>query len=321
MKSFLALALAGVASATLMDSIDYEFMKFISMYNRRYGTREEYMYRLSLFRQAHKEIQEHNADETKTSTMGHNNFSDWTDEEFQATLGFLGLDPIQGGEYAPFTPTDEAEVDWVTKGAVTAVKNQGSCGSCWSFSTTGSMEGAHFIATGELLSLSEQELVDCSHNGNLGCMGGMMDRAFKWTESHPLETEDDYPYQGWTPTKGCRYDSTKGKVAVSSFVDVTPESSDALKAAIAQGPVSVAVQANQKVFQRYTGGIITADCGDKLDHGVLAVGYGEDNGTPYYKVKNSWGADWGEEGYVRIAITDGTGMCGIQSQPSQPTTN
>lgn len=253
--------------------------------------------------------------------MGHNQFSDWSDEEFQSTLGFLGLDPIKGGEYAPFTPTDEVTVDWVAKGAVTEVKNQGSCGSCWSFSTTGSMEGAHFIQTGELVSLSEQNLVDCSHNGNLGCMGGMMDRAFTWTESHPLETEADYPYQGWTPTKGCRYDSAKGKVAVQSFVDVTPQNPDALKAAIAQGPVSVAVQANQKVFQRYTGGIITADCGDNLDHGVLAVGYGEENGTPYYKVKNSWGPDWGEEGYVRIAITEGTGMCGIQSQPSQPTTN
>ena len=233
----------------------------------------------------------------------------------------MALEPLKGGEYGTFTPTDEDTVDWVAKGAVTAVKNQGSCGSCWSFSTTGSMEGAHFIKTGELLSLSEQQLVDCSHNGNLGCMGGMMDRAFTWTETHPLETEQDYPYQGWTIFHGYREDASKGKVAAQSFVDVTPQDSDALKAAIAQGPVSVAIQANQKVFQRYSGGIITADCGTKLDHGVLAVGYGTDNGTPYYKVKNSWGADWGEDGYVRIAITDGAGMCGIQSQPSQPTTD
>jgi len=275
---------------------------------------------LSLFKQARKEIEEHNA-QNPTSTMGHNQFSDWSDEEFQQTLGFLALDPLKGGEYGTFTPTDEDSVDWVAKGAVTGVKNQGSCGSCWSFSTTGSMEGAHFIKTGELLSLSEQQLVDCSHNGNLGCMGGMMDRAFTWTETHPLETETDYPYQGWTILKGCREDTSKGKVAVSSFVDVTPQDSDALKAAIAQGPVSVAIQANQKVFQRYSGGIITADCGTKLDHGVLAVGYGTDNGTAYYKVKNSWGPDWGEDGYVRIAITDGAGMCGIQMQPSQPTTD
>jgi len=152
-------------------------------------------------------------------------------------------------------------------------------------------------------------------------MGGMMDRAFKWTESHSLESEADYPYQG-TIAAGCRYNADKGQVAVSTYYDVTPSSSDALKAAIAKGPVSVAIQANQKVFQRYTGGVITADCGTKLDHGVLAVGYGVDtDGTPYYKVKNSWGADWGEEGYVRIAIVDGDGMCGIQMTPSQPTTN
>ena len=113
--------------------------------------------------------------------MGHNEFSDWTDEEYERLMGFLNLDPIKGGEYADFEPTNETEVDWVAKGAVTPVKNQGSCGSCWSFSTTGSMEGAHFITTGNLVSLSEQNLVDCSHNGNLGCMGGMMDRAFTWT--------------------------------------------------------------------------------------------------------------------------------------------
>ena len=121
-------------------------------------------------------------------------FSDWSEDEFQATLGFLALEPLKGGEYGTFPPTNEDSVDWVAKGAVTAVKNQGSCGSCWSFSTTGSMEGAHFIKNGELLSLSEQQLVDCSHNGNMGCMGGMMDRAFTWTETHPLETEQDYPY-------------------------------------------------------------------------------------------------------------------------------
>ena len=212
MRSFFALALAGVSSATLMEKADFEFMKYISQWGKRYGTQEEFNYRLSLFKQAAKEIMEHNAS-NPTSTMGHNQFSDWSEDEFQATLGFLALEPLKGGEYGTFTPTDEDTVDWVAKGAVTAVKNQGSCGSCWSFSTTGSMEGAHFIKTGELLSLSEQQLVDCSHNGNLGCMGGMMDRAFTWTETHPLETEQDYPYQGWTIFHGCREDASKGKVA------------------------------------------------------------------------------------------------------------
>jgi len=204
MRSFFALAFAGVASAAQMDHLDYKFMKFLSAYNKRYATVEEFEFRRDLFKAAEQEILEHNASGA-TSTMGHNQFSDWTADEFQTILGFRALAPLgEGRKGVEFEPTNESEVDWVAKGAVTEVKNQGSCGSCWSFSTTGSMEGAHFLATGELISLSEQQLVDCSHNGNLGCMGGMMDRAFKWTESNPLETEQDYPYQGWTLMKGCR---------------------------------------------------------------------------------------------------------------------
>jgi len=222
-----------------------------------------------------------------------------------------------------FVPTDEAEVDWTTKGAVTKVKNQGSCGSCWAFSTTGSMEGAHFIKTGTLLSLSEQNLVDCSKKNN-GCGGGDMDLAFQYTETAPLESETDYPYKGreWFH-KGCKYDSSKGKVKVTAFKDVTPNSSEALKAAIAKGPVSVAIEADKRAFQSYTSGILkaSAGCGTNLDHGVLAVGYGTENGTPFYKVKNSWGATWGEEGYIKLEIVDGKGTCGIQMAATQPQTD
>ena len=218
MKTFAAAALATFASATIgLEGFDMEFMKYVSKFNKRYGTIEEFAFRSDLFRKAAQEIEEFNARETG-STMGHNEFSDWTDEEFDKLMGFLALDPIKGGEYAEFTPTDEVTVDWVAKGAVTPVKNQGSCGSCWSFSTTGSMEGAHFLKTDNLVSLSEQNLVDCAHNGNMGCMGGMMDRAFTWTETHPLETEADYPYKGWGDLlKGCKYDSSKGVVSAQSF--------------------------------------------------------------------------------------------------------
>ena len=237
-------------------------------------------------------------------------------------MGYKPIDRVIT-EYAEFEPTTEAEVDWVAKGAVTPVKNQGSCGSCWAFSTTGSMEGAHFIKTGTLLSLSEQNLVDCSTKNN-GCHGGDMDLAFKYTESAALESEKNYPYKGekWF-NKGCKYDSSKGEVKVTSFHDVTANSSEALKAAIAKGPVSVAIEADKSAFRFYSTGIIkaTAGCGTNLDHGVLAVGYGTENGTPYYKVKNSWGAGWGEEGYVRLEIVDGNGTCGIQMAATQPQTD
>jgi cathepsin L len=163
--------------------------------------------------------------------------------------------------------------------------------------------------------------VECSlFSGNMGCLGGMMDRAFKYAESHSIESEEDYPYKGWA-IEMCYSDESKGQVKVTDFTDVTPNDSAALLAAIAQQPVSVAIQANQAVFQHYTGGIITADCGTDLDHGVLAVGYGVENGTQFIKVKNSWGPTWGEDGYVRIAVTDGAGMCGINSTASYPSTN
>jgi len=184
------------------------------------------------------------------------------------------------------------------------------------------MEGANFIESGNLVSLSEQQLVDCSKSlfGNHGCMGGIMDKGFKYAEKTPLDTEAAYPYQGFD-LHGCDYKTGSGVVGVKSFYDVTPDSAQALHEAIVKQPVSVAIQANQKVFQHYTSGVITEGCGTKLDHGVLAVGYGNTaDGTAYYLVKNSWGPDWGDNGYVKLGVTEGNGVCGIQMQPSAPTT-
>jgi len=147
-----------------------------------------------------------------------------------------------------------------------------------------------------------------------------MDAAFTYAETNGMELESVYPYTGVDGT--CKYSAASGKVKVTKFADVTVDSVDQLKAAIAQGPVSVAIEADKMVFQFYSGGIFNnAACGTNLDHGVVAVGYGTENGTTYYIVRNSWGASWGESGYIRIAAVAGEGICGIQMDPSWPTTN
>merc|ERR1712159_282066 len=215
--------------------------------------------------------------------------------------------------------TAPASVDWTTKNAVTPVKNQQQCGSCWAFSTTGSVEGVNAIATGKLQSFSEQQLVDCAGSfGNQGCNGGLMDNGFKYIEQSGDSLETDYPYTAKTGT--CDKSKIKSAVSISGFTDVPPKNEAQLAAAVAKNPVSVAIEADQSGFQFYKSGIFSGTCGTNLDHGVLAVGYGTDGGKAYWKVKNSWGATWGQNGYIMMAkdISNKAGQCGIASQPSYP---
>jgi cathepsin L len=217
-------------------------------------------------------------------------------------------------------------VDWVLAGAVTPVKNQGSCGSCYTFSAIGALEGARVIFGKQPLTrLSEQQMLECTSGagGNYGCNGGLMDNVFRYMMTRPTCLDNAYPYTGVPKT--CR-DSTCGGMPATvlrGYVDVQPMSDDALAGAVRRAPTSVAVQADQPVFQFYSSGVVTSSCGASVDHAVLAVGFGTSSTAgPYWKIKNSWGAAWGEGGYIRIArggaYNGGAGQCGVYTMPSYP---
>lgn len=320
MKAFTAAALVGAASAASLS-----FSEWATVTGKKY-TREEVILRRAVYAANVAKIEAHNA-AGHSWTMSVNKFADMTAEEFKARYASglrahekrsrnVNLDLLHGVSLP-------ASVDWSQKGAVTPVKNQQQCGSCWAFSTTGSVEGISFIKTGTLPSLSEQQLVDCSGaEGNMGCNGGLMDYAFQYIiDNKGIGSEAAYPYTGQDGT--CK--TVPAVATITGYTDVPANSDNALMTAIAQQPVSIAVEADQASFQFYSGGVMTAACGTNLDHGVLAVGYGTTGGQDYYKVKNSWGADWGSNGYILLGrgtqYNGGAGQCGILMQPSYPTKN
>jgi len=306
------LAGLGLASASVQE----EFVAYVKGFSKVY-TADELFIRFQNFRDNKMIIDEHNA-KGLSWEMGVNQFTDLTQQEFSDL--YLGYIP-RNNEYArsrnshvpPEGQILADELDWRTKGAVTPVKDQAQCGSCWAFSTTGSVEGANQIKTGQLQSASEQQLVDCAgSSGNQGCNGGLMDDAFEYIiKNSGLGSEASYPY---TARDGkCK--QVPSVVTVSKYTDVKKNDETGLMSAVNIEPVSVAVDAQS--WSSYRKGIMTGPCGKSLDHGVLAIGYGTDSGTDYWLVKNSWGVSWGEQGFIRLVRNKNE--CGIAEAASYPT--
>ncbi|KAJ8417348.1 hypothetical protein AAFF_G00285750 [Aldrovandia affinis] len=300
---------------------EFEFKSWMAQHNRLYDL-EEYYHRLQVFTENKKRIDRHNAGSHKF-TMGLNQFSDMTFAEFRKT--FLLTVPqncsaTKGGHVSRNGPYPDY-MDWREKGNyVTPVKNQGHCGSCWTFSTTGCLESVTAIATGKLMLLSEQQLVDCAQAfNNHGCFGGLPSQAFEYIKySNGLATEDDYPYTARDGT--CQFHPDLAAAFVKDVVNITMYDEMGMVDAVARlNPVSLAYQVTPD-FMHYKEGVYSStmchNTTDRVNHAVLAVGYGEENGTPYWIVKNSWGTAWGNKGY--FFIERGKNMCGLAACSSYP---
>ena len=317
---------------TIQCNVFEDFDRWINTFNIEFQSESHFYNTLHKWIDNDNYIHEINA-QGRSYTLGHNQFSGMDQYDFQNYVHNTNL-TISPKHVQQSNETILPEsVDWRINNAVTPVKDQGQCGSCWAFSTTGSLEGIYAIQSGDLVSFSEQQLVDCDnfkHGGkDHGCNGGLMDNAFSWIqENNGLCSEESYPYvSGSENIEKEKCQTTCDNLPnsqIQSWVDVD-STDNALMSAVAMQPVSVAIEADQVDFQFYKSGVLTSDCGTTLDHGVLVVGYGSEGteGTnDYYLVKNSWGTSWGDEGYIKLGrgpqYNNGQGQCGILLQASYP---
>lgn len=320
--TIVAIAIASLAlvylTATPASENDLAFQQFIGEHGRNYESTEEYNFRRNIFMQSLEKVKAHNA-KGLSWTYGINKFSDWTDEEYQVLLGLKGsrnsnaqdLPIIQLPKVAK--PED---LDWrKISGYVGPVLNQGACGSCWAFSAAQALAGSYYKAFKEVVDVSRSQAVDCDFFSH-GCNGGLQENAFTRWMKFPFRLEADYPYK--PEDRKCQEDTVKSSMPLLKTAFRVDVGDSLLYDALVHQPVSISIRAENDDFRHYTGGIITGDgCGYEIDHAVLLVGYIQSDDA--WIVKNSWGADWGEEGYVRIAKTkDAHGVCGINQQNSIP---
>ncbi|CAN1255805.1 Cysteine protease RD19A [Linum perenne] len=314
------------SSENLLGAPEHHFNLFKQRFGKSYASQEEHDHRFTVFK-ANLRRAARNQRLDPSASHGVTRFSDLTPREFRKQ--FLGLRKLglpNDANKAPILPTNNLpeDFDWREKGAVAP----GSCGSCWSFSTTGALEGAHYLATGELVSLSEQQLVDCDHECDpeekgacdAGCGGGLMNSAFEYTlKAGGLMREEDYPYTG-TDRSTCKFDKSKIAAKVANFSVISIDEDQIAANLVQSGPLAVAI--NAVYMQTYIGGVSCPYiCSKRLDHGVLLVGYGSAGYSPirmkekpYWIIKNSWGESWGESGYYKICR--GKNVCGVDSMVS-----
>ncbi|CAF3243000.1 unnamed protein product [Rotaria sp. Silwood2] len=307
------------------SSLDEAWKLFKNLHNKEYNSINDEQLRRDIWEENVRMIQKHNFESDlgiHTFTMKVNQFADLTNEEFVKQMNQLKINPEKKSNKKFHIPSNinlPKSVDWRTKGYVTPVKNQEQCGSCWAFSTTGTLEGQIAKKTQKLVALSEQQLVDCSTDyGNNGCCGGLMDNSYKYLEdNHGIDTNASYPYEAIDGK--CRFNVKTVAADVTSYVDIKAQSEADLQDAIATiGPIAVAMDASHTSFQFYSAGVYSEkDCSSTiLDFSLLAVGYGTtiDN-QDYYILKNQWSTQWGMEGYVLMARNKNN-QCGIATMAS-----